>query len=305
MGAWIEEIRIVPRSKAMSHIVRLPDGSSEGAWTPYVLRTAFQPIFAFDEDRKLSVCAFEGLLRPFRDALPHRPQDFFHSIAPADRFHVETLSRTMHLLNAGAFLPEAAKIYVNFDPSLFGDPKLIDTVLRDMRLVLHEARLDASRVVCEVTEQKSVYEGALTDFVIAGRRHGFAIAVDDFGADDSDMQRVVALSPDIVKFDAQWIRRLMDTGPGRALLNVMVKQFQSREITCIFEGIEEDWQLDVADSVGADMVQGFLLARPQLVPGDFDWGASPAAAPGGFRHDEAGPEAAGARRRSFGRRQNG
>lgn len=291
----------MPRSKAMSHIVRLPDGSSEGAWTPYVLRTAFQPIFAFDKQRRLSVCAFEGLLRPFRDGLPHRPQDFFHSIAPADRFHVETLTRTLHLLNAGAFLPKAAKIYVNFDPSLFGDPKLIDMVLRDMRLVLHEARLDASRVVCEVTEQKSVYEGALTDFVIAGRRHGFAIAVDDYGAEDSDMQRVVALRPDIVKFDAQWIRRLMDTSPGRALLSVMVKEFHARGIACIFEGIEEDWQLDVADQVGADMVQGFLLERPQLVPGDFRWDASLEHAAAGFGPDEAD----GIRRRSFGRRQNG
>lgn len=293
----------MPRSKAMSHIVRLPDGSSEGVWGPYVLRTAFQPIFAFDEQRKLSVCAFEGLLRPFREALPHRPQDFFHSIAPADRFHVETVSRTLHLLNAGAFLDEAARIFVNFDPSLFGDPKLIDTVLRDMRLVLHEARLDASRVVCEVTEQKSVYEGALTDFVIAGRRHGFAIAVDDYGADDSDMQRVVALRPDIVKFDAQWIRRLMDTGPGRALLSVMVKEFRSRQIACIFEGIEEGWQLEVADSVGADMVQGFLLARPQLVPGDFEWAASSVPAASGFGHDEAGKEPVGVHRPSFGRRQ--
>lgn len=291
----------MPRSKAMSHIVRLPDGSSEGAWTPYVLRTAFQPIFAFDKQRRLSVCAFEGLLRPFRDGLPHRPQDFFHSIAPADRFHVETLTRTLHLLNAGAFLPKAAKIYVNFDPSLFGDPKLIDMVLRDMRLVLHEARLDASRVVCEVTEQKSVYEGALTDFVIAGRRHGFAIAVDDYGAEDSDMQRVVALRPDIVKFDAQWIRRLMDTSPGRALLSVMVKEFHAREIVCIFEGIEEDWQLDVADQVGADMVQGFLLERPQLVPGDFRWDAGPEHVAAGFGPDDAD----GIRRRSFGRRQNG
>lgn len=292
----------MPRSRAMSHIVRLSDGSSEGVWAPYVLRTAFQPIFAFDAQRKLSVCAFEGLLRPFREGLPHRPQDFFHSLPPGDRFHVETLSRTLHLLNAGAFLDAAAKIYVNFDPSLFGDPRLIDTVLRDMRLVLHEARLDASRVVCEVTEQKSVYEGALTDFVIAGRRHGFAIAVDDYGAEDSDMHRVVALRPDIVKFDAQWIRRLMDSGPGQALLGVMVKEFRSRGIVCIFEGIEEDWQLNVADSVGADMVQGFLLARPQLVPGDFEWAASPVPHAGGFGHDDTGTHPDDIHR-PFGRRQ--
>lgn len=300
----------MPSGKAMSHIVRLPDGSSEGVWGSYVLRTAFQPIFAFDDRRRLSVCAYEGLLRPFRDALPHRPQDFFLSIPTADRFQVETVSRTLHLLNAGVFLDETAQIFVNFDPSLFGDPKLIDGVLRDMRLVLHETRLDATRVVCEVTEQKSVYESALSDFVSACRRHGFTIAVDDYGAEDSDMERVVALKPDIVKFDARWIRRLMDTGPGRALLAIMVREFRDRGIICIFEGIEEDWQLEVADEAGADMVQGYLLARPELVPGDFGRTTH------GTPHADASDRASGRRlparaakqdagRRSFGRRHGG
>lgn len=295
----------MPRSNAMSHVVRLPDGSSEGVWGPYILRTAFQPIFAFDEQRKLSVCALEGLLRPFREALPHRPQDFFLSIPAADRFQVETISRTLHLLNAGAFLDPSMKVFINFDPSLFGDPKLIDNVLRDMRLVLHEARLEGSRVVCEVTEQKSVYDTALTDFVLACRRHGFTIAVDDYGAEESGMERVTALRPDIVKFDARWIRRLMDTGPGRALLGVMVSDFRSQGIVSIFEGIEEDWQLDVADQVGADMVQGFLLARPELVPGEFDWAAAGGA--DGAEQAESRAQAtvlrgAHPRRPSFGRR---
>ena len=296
----------MPRSNAMAHIVRLPDGSSEGVWGPYILRTALQPIFAFDEKRRLSVCAFEGLLRPFRDGLPHRPQDFFLSIPAADRFQVETISRTLHLLNAGAFLEPSMKVFVNFDPSLFGDPKLIDDVLRDMRLVLHESRLESARVVCEVTEQKSVYEAALTDFVYACRRHGFSIAVDDYGAEESGMERVVALRPDIVKFDARWIRRLMDSGPGRALLGVMVSDFHDQGIVSIFEGIEEDWQLEVADNVGADMVQGFLLARPELVPGDFGWAVAGAA--GGMTRPQSGDMPRNAvrrpttQRRSFGRR---
>ena len=258
----------MPRSIGLAHIVRLQDGTSEGVWGPYVLKSAFQPIYAFI-DGKLSVAAFEGLLRPFRSALPQRPQDFFLTVPPAERFHVETLARTLHLLNAGAFLPRDKRIFVNFDPSLFGDRQLIDAVLRDMRLVLHEARLEASRIVCEVTEQKSVFQEALRQFVDACRNHGFAIAVDDYGAEDSDMERVMALRPDIVKFDASWAKRLMDTEPGKALLSVMVKQFHERGIGIVFEGLEEGWQLEVAEAVGADMIQGFVLGRPELAPTSF------------------------------------
>jgi EAL domain-containing protein (putative c-di-GMP-specific phosphodiesterase class I) len=198
----------VSRSVGLAHIMRREDGTSEGVWGTYTLKSAFQPIYAFQEGR-LKMAAFEGLLRPFRDGEPHRPHDFFLAVPAADRFHIETLSRTLHLLNAGACLDPAASVFINFDPSLFCERELIEATLRDMKLVLHEAHLEPGRVTCEVTEQKSVSQSALMEFVSALRRQGFRIAVDDYGAAESDMERVIALEPDIVKFDARWISRLM------------------------------------------------------------------------------------------------
>ena len=128
---------------------------------------------------------------------------------------------------------------VNFDPSVFSEPSVADHALRDMRLVLHEAGIDPRRIVCEVTEQKSASQDTLYGFVAALRRHGFRIAVDDYGADDSDMQRIRELKPDVVKFDAHWITRLMATGAGFALLEAMVSEFRGRGIVNLFEGIEE------------------------------------------------------------------
>jgi EAL domain-containing protein (putative c-di-GMP-specific phosphodiesterase class I) len=256
------------RSIALAHILRQPDGSSTGIWGTHVLRSAFQPIFAFRAG-KLELAAFEGLIRPERDGMPVSPGAFFPKIPPIDRLHVETLARNLHLLNAGAFLDPATRIFINFDPSVFDEPAIADAALRDMRLVLHEARIDPRRLVCEVTEQKSSSPSGLARFVDALRAHGFRIAVDDYGAEDSDMARVAALKPDIVKFDAQWITSLMASGPGAALLKVMVTQFSDSGALTVFEGIEEGWQLELAESCGAAMVQGYVLARPQTVPAVF------------------------------------
>ena len=206
-------------------------------------RSAFQPIFAFDHG-KVTIAAFEGLIRPFRDGEALSPAAFFNLIAPGDRLHVETLTRTLHLLNAGACLDPKAAIFINFDPSLFSERAVADGALRDMRLVLHEADVDPRRIVCEVTEQKSSSSETLHSFVQALRAHGFRIAVDDYGAHDSDIERIRALKPDIVKFDAQWITRLMESGPGFALLHAMVTNFADQGIETVFEGIEEGWQLD-------------------------------------------------------------
>ncbi|MBZ9997554.1 EAL domain-containing protein [Mesorhizobium sp. BH1-1-4] len=256
------------RSIGLAHIIRHDDGTSSGVWGIYTLQSAFQPIFAFNEG-KLSVAAFEGLIRPFRDGEPQSPMSFFSTCPAADRLHVEALTRTLHLLNAGACLPHEASIFVNFDPSVFTERAVADSALRDMRLVLHEAGIDPGRVVCEVTEQRSASQETLHGFVAALRANGFRIAVDDYGADDSDINRIKELKPDIVKFDAQWITQLMESGAGFALLTSMVRSFEDQGIRTVFEGIEEGWQLELAERSGASMVQGYVLARPELAPTSF------------------------------------
>lgn len=256
------------RSIGLAHIIRHDDGTSSGVWGIYTLKSAFQPIFAFKEG-KLSVVAFEGLIRPFRDGEPQAPMGFFSTCPAADRLHIEALTRTLHLLNAGACLPEEASIFINFDPSVFSDRAIADMALRDMRLVLHEAGIDPRRIVCEVTEQKSASQETLYSFVEALRANGFRIAVDDYGADDSDINRIKELRPDIVKFDAHWITQLMESGAGFALLTAMVTSFEQQGIRTVFEGIEEGWQLELAEKSGASMLQGFVLARPELAPTSF------------------------------------
>lgn len=258
----------MPRSIGLAHIIRQDDGTSVGVWGVFTLRSAFQPIFAFDGG-KVRIAAFEGLIRPFRGDERISPGAFFGLISPADRLHVETLSRTLHLLNAGACLDPRAFVFVNFDPSLFVERAVVEAALREMRLVLHEAGIDPRRIVCEVTEQKSASTETLDVFVQALRAHGFRIAVDDYGAHDSDAERVRALRPDIVKFDAQWITRLMESGPGFALLHAMVTTFAEQGIQTVFEGIEEGWQLELAERSGASMVQGYVLARPEIAPTSF------------------------------------
>jgi len=251
-----------------TRIARQDNGVFAGMFGAHVVRTAFQPIFAFARDR-LALIAYEGLARPFRETEQIAPQSFFASVPPHHRLKVETMTRSLHLLNAGACLAGHVSVFINLDPSLFGEAGTAESALRDMRAVLRRAAIDPRRVVCEVTEQKTASEAALVRFVQALRRNGFRIAVDDYGSASSDINRIKELKPDIVKFDAKWITRLMETGPGFALLAAMVSSFGDQGIETVFEGIEEGWQLELAEKAGASMAQGFVLARPEIVPAVF------------------------------------
>lgn len=256
------------RKYSRAHIAQGDDGTFTAMWGSHVLHSAFQPIFAFQNGR-LTLAAFEALIRPVHGQQPVSPSYFFRSVLPQDRFAVDSLTRTLHLLNAGRCLDKSATIFLNIDPSLFSDSEVAQRALRDMLRIMAVADIEPSRIVCEMTEQISVSEPTLFTFVESLRKHGFRIAVDDYGAEHSDIRRVEQLKPDIVKFDADWINQLMTSCGGMALLNMMVATFSQQGINTVIEGVEEGWQLDLAESAGASMVQGYLLARPQLAPADF------------------------------------
>ena len=251
-----------------SHILRQDDDAWAATWAPFTLKSAFQPIFQFEKG-KLSVVAFEALLRPFRDGKPTSPIAFLGELPTAERILVENLSHTMHLLNAAAYLPGNAEIFINFDPSIFIDHAVAVTAIREMRTTLSKISVAPHRVVCELTERETVSEEILFGLVESLKASGFRIAIDDFGAEESDMGRVRDLRPDIVKFDGGWVSRLMVSGPGLALLSTMVSTFNEQGIRTLFEGIEEGWQIELAEKTGVLLVQGFALARPEIVPASF------------------------------------
>jgi EAL domain-containing protein (putative c-di-GMP-specific phosphodiesterase class I) len=49
----------------------------------------------------------------------------------------------------------------------------------------------------------------------------------------------------------------------------MVEEFHRRGILSLFEGLEEPWQLELAEKCRVDMVQGYVLARPEIAPANF------------------------------------
>lgn len=250
------------------HIRRHDDGTYAAVWGPFMLKSGFQPIFRMAMG-STHIKAFEALCRPFRNGAASSPGQFFPMVPRNESYRVELQTRAVHVLNAPSVLTEQEWLFLNFDPSMFKSKQDVDIAINILDETLKIANINNKRIVCEVTEHKTE-ESNLLLLVSQLRNRGFRIAVDDYGADDSDFERVRKLSPDIVKFDAYWITRLMDSGPaGADLLNQMVQTFKQRGILTLFEGIEHGWQLDLAVDCGVEFVQGYVLARPQTVPLNF------------------------------------
>ncbi|WP_105430145.1 MULTISPECIES: EAL domain-containing protein [Neorhizobium] len=260
---------MTPRS-IFANLVRSDNGSFSTVYGPFLLQSALQPILRSGPETGLEIEAFEGLLRASRDGEPVSPAEFFPLVSPVDMADVDSILRTIHILNTGRLNRSRAGIFVKFHPGLFRTSQEMRQEVDRIKVASHEAGLAPDRIVCEISERS----GASDDIVVAFTEHmqavGFRIAIDDYGARDSDLDRLKRIKPDYVKFEAAWVRDFLDNSAGYALLRVIVRQMLDDGIEPIFEGLEELWQVDLCEELGVPLMQGYALARPELAPTTFN-----------------------------------
>lgn len=241
---------------------RLEDGTCVGHFDGVVLQSAFQPIFRFEGERLVPI-ACEALLRVSRDGVPVLNDAFFSMLAPEAYRALEPNLHCLHIRNAH-FLPrDMRRLFLNFDPGNLDDPAGFEVCLHQLGAELRAAGISPADVVCEITEAETRSKAALTHFTYELRARGYLVAIDDYGSNASRMDRVAALAPDIVKFDGPLVRRMMETSAGAASLRMLVQRFRKEGIQCVLEGLENLWQVHLAETTDASMVQGFALAAPR------------------------------------------
>jgi EAL domain-containing protein (putative c-di-GMP-specific phosphodiesterase class I) len=227
------------------------------------LRTAFQPIFRFEAGRLVPV-ACEALLRASNGETPVLTEAWFSSLTREQFRAIEPELRRLHIRSARHLPSSLRRLFLNFDPRIPESRTDFEHALRDLADELRAAGISSNDIVCEITEAETESAEALTHFAYELRARGYVIAVDDFGAHASRLARVAALAPDLVKFDGKLVKRLLSTRSGAATLATLTGQFRKDGIHSVFEGLEALWEIGAAESAGASMVQGFVVAAPRL-----------------------------------------
>ncbi|WP_025113163.1 EAL domain-containing protein [Pseudomonas sp. H1h] len=122
--------------------------------------------------------------------------------------------------------------------------------------------VDPQRIVFEITELGGNSQ-RLTEVVARYRDAGARIAIDDFGAGYSQLDRVLALQPDILKLDMRLFQAAALGGPSSDVVKALAQMAEKTGCWIIAEGVETEAQLNFALECGSRYVQGFLFARAQ------------------------------------------
>ena len=122
------------------------------------------------------------------------------------------------------------------------------------------------RMVVEITEEEEIDYEALERKRNAPGFSGM-FALDDYGSGYSNENTLLQLAPRFVKVDITIIRGI-DTSPDKQqILRNVVAYAHPRSMKIVAEGVETAAELRTVIELGADLLQGYFLARPAIVPG--------------------------------------
>ncbi|MCX7102533.1 MAG: EAL domain-containing protein [Methylobacter sp.] len=126
-------------------------------------------------------------------------------------------------------------------------------------LMIDEFNIDRSRIIVEITESKGDLD-KLVEIAAVYRRHGLKIAIDDFGAGFSQLERVIAIQPDIIKLDMQLFQNAARGGIASDIVHLISRLAKRTGCRIVCEGVETINDFHFGLSCGAQYMQGLLFS---------------------------------------------
>jgi EAL domain-containing protein (putative c-di-GMP-specific phosphodiesterase class I) len=233
---------------------------SQVAFDGIVLCSHFQPIYSLPHQRQVG---YEALLRGVGPAggLLAPLELFAKAIAENATGTLDRLSHLTHLHHAAAWLPVQTWLFLNLTPENFVDSGYAP----QLASIARNSGVRPEEIVIELLESGGSDVSAFAHATQAFRAHGFLVAVDDFGAGHSNLDRLLTLRPDIVKLDRSLIHA-HQPDLRESVMPKLVSLLHEAGMLVVAEGIETEEDLLLAARSGVDFVQGFLFGQP--CPGD-------------------------------------
>lgn len=229
------------------------------------VRFVYQPIISVGSG---SAIAYEALCRPTSSAYRH-VGDLLDAAVRTGR--IVELGKVLRSVAIGplSHLCSECRLFVNVHPQELESGALL-AVDSDMHPV-------AGRIVLEITETDQIGDYELARQRIGElRRLGYRIALDDFGAGYQGFNSLAMLEPDFVKLDMGIVRGITHDSRAARLVRHIREFCDGEGIRTIAEGVETEQEFRTLLSLGIDLMQGYLFAKPSepfcavTLPSPFD-----------------------------------
>jgi diguanylate cyclase (GGDEF)-like protein len=149
-------------------------------------------------------------------------------------------------------------VSVNLSAHQLRNSKLVEMI----KEILQTSDVEEKMINLELTET-----ALLEDLTIAKpmlkdlSKYGVGIHIDDFGTGYSSLSYLAELPVQTLKIDQSFVARLTESETNARVVQAVIALGKAMGLEVIAEGVETEQQMDLVKTFGADLAQGFLIAK--------------------------------------------
>ena len=210
-----------------------------------------------------SLAGFEALARwqhPKHGLLPPAAFiDLAEKSGQIDLLTQQMIEQGMRQVRAWSAADIDTSVAINLSMAYLGRVNVADEII----YIGERLGVAPARCTLEITETVATAHLANTlENLVRLQMRGYGISIDDYGTGFSSMQQLLRIPFTELKIDQSFVTGTAGRPNVRAILESSIQLARSLRLKSVAEGIEtqEEWAL--LTSLGCDIGQGYLIARP-------------------------------------------
>jgi EAL domain-containing protein (putative c-di-GMP-specific phosphodiesterase class I) len=133
----------------------------------------------------------------------------------------------------------------------------------DIDEIIGRSGVDAGRIAIELTESRNDSDFMLMKEKIEELKgKGITFYLDDFGTGYSNMERILELPFDIIKFDRSMVIAGSQDKRSEQVLGSLADLFSKLDYSVLYEGVEDEKDEEMCRSLNASYLQGYKYSKP-------------------------------------------
>ncbi|MCW5720278.1 MAG: EAL domain-containing protein [Devosia sp.] len=158
-------------------------------------------------------------------------------------------------------LPSSIRVSVNLSANDIGSTTTIEAIAAQIGAAPKPCRIDFEITETAVVRDLNQANDALLVLLALGAR----ISLDDFGTGHSSLTHVQRLPLHRIKIDRSFVAEVTCDVTSRAIVKTVLDLCRNLGMSCVFEGVETEEQLEALVDLGGSVMQGYLFGRPMAV----------------------------------------
>ena len=128
--------------------------------------------------------------------------------------------------------------------------------------IMKKYKVDPKYINLEITETAHSTRKTLLRNMNTLTKFGVSFSLDDFGTGNSNLNYVIEMPVNIVKFDKTMVNSYFENKIASFVMNSAVDMIKGLGHKIVFEGIEEEIQIDQLKILKVDYIQGYFYSKP-------------------------------------------